>query len=124
MYRNGFIVDDGPFRDISAPENQAFVKALEAGNVPAGKRSVPMSISLFHLLPIISFTHIIYLFSVSEMSQGLSGDIEVSLNDKRAEDYVPPPPPSYVAFSNGTTLGSSSGSSSGEKVMIKVMNDK
>jgi len=93
LYRNGFIVDDGPFRDITSPENQTFIRSLEAGNVPA------------------------------EMSQGATGDIEVSLNDKRAEDYVPPPPPSYVAFSSGTTLGSSSGSSSGEKVWVASPED-
>jgi UBX domain-containing protein 1 len=37
MYRNGFIVDDGPFRDLNAPENQAFIRALEQGVVPPGK---------------------------------------------------------------------------------------
>ena len=36
LYRNGFIVDDGPFRDITAPENHVFIKALEEGRVPAG----------------------------------------------------------------------------------------
>jgi hypothetical protein len=128
LYRNGFIVDDGPFRDITSPENQTFIRSLEAGNVPAGKinlhmyaianysitpliqsynciiiRSVPISIFEFSSLLIKSSTHITFLFP--EMSQGATGDIEVSLNDKRAEDYVPPPPPSYVAFSSGTTLG-------------------
>ena len=43
-----------------------------------------------------------------EMSQGATADIEVSLNDKRTEDYVAPPPPAYVAFSKGNALGSSS----------------
>ena len=42
------------------------------------------------------------------MSQGATADIEVSLNDKRTEDYVAPPPPAYVAFSKGMALGSSS----------------
>lgn len=38
LYRNGFIVDGGPFRDITAPENRAFIQSLEQGNVPAGER--------------------------------------------------------------------------------------
>jgi hypothetical protein len=46
--------------------------------------------------------------SSTEMSRGATDDIEVSLNDKRQEDYVAPPPPAYVAFSKGTALGSSS----------------
>jgi hypothetical protein len=49
----------------------------------------------------------------TEMSQGSQGEIEVALNDKRAEDYTPPPPPSYVAFSGGSTLGTAKGSGSG-----------
>ena len=81
MYRNGFIVDDGPFRDLTAPENQAFIRSLGQGMVPA------------------------------ELSQGHPGDLDVALDDKRGEDYVPPPPPAYVAFSSGTALGSSSSSS-------------
>ena len=81
MYRNGFIVDDGPFRDLTAPEHQAFIRSLGQGMVPA------------------------------ELSQGHPGDLDVALDDKRGEDYVPPPPPAYVAFSSGTALGSSSSSS-------------
>lgn len=42
------------------------------------------------------------------MSRGANDDIDVSLSDKRQEDYVAPPPPAYVAFSKGTALGSSS----------------
>jgi SEP domain len=37
MYRNGFMIDDGPFRDLNAPENQAFIRALEQGVVPPGE---------------------------------------------------------------------------------------
>jgi UBX domain-containing protein 1 len=36
LYRNGFIVDDGPFRDMNSPQNQAFIRALEQGFVPPG----------------------------------------------------------------------------------------
>ena len=31
--------------------------------------------------------------------------LDVHLVDNRSEDYVPPPPPAYVAFSGGKTLG-------------------
>jgi hypothetical protein len=41
-------------------------------------------------------------------------DIEVHLNDKRSEDFVPPPAPAYVAFSGtGATLGGSASASGG-----------
>lgn len=76
MYRNGFTIDDGPFRAIDAPENQAFIQSLTRGMVPP------------------------------ELQGGSNEDLDVALNDKREEDYVAPPPPSYVAFSRGTTLGS------------------
>ena len=36
MYRNGFVVDDGPFRDATSPENQVFIRSLEDGRVPVG----------------------------------------------------------------------------------------
>ena len=56
------------------------------------------------------------------MSQGATGDIEVSLNDKRQEDFVPPPPPAYIAFSKGNTLGGSSASAGEcECVLLEVL---
>jgi UBX domain-containing protein 1 len=34
------------------------------------------------------------------------GDVMLDMVDKQSEDYVPPPPPSYVAFSgSGSSLG-------------------
>ena len=38
MYSNGFTVDDGPFRDATLPDNQLFIRSLEAGRVPPGKQ--------------------------------------------------------------------------------------
>lgn len=73
MYRNGFIVDDGPFRNISAPENQAFVKALEAGNVPAGKRSVP----LLFLYPYYSLLYHLLTSSIYFLFQKCLRDFQV-----------------------------------------------
>lgn len=84
MYRNGFIVDDGPFRDLNSPSSREFIACLERGDVPA------------------------------EMRQASGGGIvDVHLDDKRGEDYVPPPPPAYIAFSGqGVSLRSETSSSS------------
>ena len=57
------------------------------------------------------------------MSLGASDEMEVSLNDKRSEDYVAPPPPAYVAFSKGTALGSSSSASGGGGAWISSPDD-
>jgi hypothetical protein len=37
MYRNGFVVDDGPLRDFNSPDNAQFLQAIERGQVPAGR---------------------------------------------------------------------------------------
>jgi hypothetical protein len=37
LYRNGFTVNNGPFRDLTAPENQRFLASLQRGEVPDGK---------------------------------------------------------------------------------------
>jgi UBX domain-containing protein 1 len=34
LYKNGFIVDGGEFRDLEIPENRAFMDTLTAGHVP------------------------------------------------------------------------------------------
>lgn len=57
------------------------------------------------------------------MSLGASDDMEVSLNDKRSEDYVAPPPPAYVAFSKGTALGSSSSTSGSSGAWVSSPDD-
>ncbi|RMX66931.1 hypothetical protein DD238_002718 [Peronospora effusa] len=79
FYREGFTVNDGPYRARSDPSNRLFLEALEQGHVP----------------------------------QELEGEnrnepVEISLVDKREENYVAPPPPAYTAFSGeGQTMGSS-----------------
>lgn len=35
LYKNGFIVDGGEFRDLSVPENKKFMEEVEAGFLPA-----------------------------------------------------------------------------------------
>ena len=34
MYQNGFIINNGPFRDRAIPENQKFMEQVEKGNIP------------------------------------------------------------------------------------------
>jgi hypothetical protein len=34
LYKNGFIIDDGEFRDISIEQNKKFMDTLTAGHVP------------------------------------------------------------------------------------------
>ena len=77
MWKNGFQVnDDGPFRTYTDPANEQFVADLKEGKVPAELRA--------------------------KYPSGLG----VGLNDKREEDYVPPPPPKYISFSgDGAKMG-------------------
>ena len=82
LYENGFIVDDGPFRDYEAPANKEFMTQLKAQKIPkevmdkhnpAGQKRV-----------LIGF----------------------ALSDKRQEKYEPPPPPKYTSFSgSGVSMG-------------------
>jgi hypothetical protein len=34
LYRNGFTIDDGPFRDLESPENKQFIASLSDGYIP------------------------------------------------------------------------------------------
>jgi UBX domain-containing protein 1 len=34
LYRNGFTVDDGPFRDLDSPESKQFLASLSEGYIP------------------------------------------------------------------------------------------
>jgi len=80
-YRNGFTVNDGPFRPTSDPLNKKFMDEMAAGRCP------------------------------SELQGASDQPVHVALHDKRSEDFKEPPPPSYVAFSgagNSLSTGSSS----------------
>ena len=77
LWANGFSVNDGPFRNYADPENQTFMAQLNQGRVPQ---------------ELGSLTH--------------GQPTAVSLQDKRGETYVPPPPPKYVPFSgDGQSVG-------------------
>uniref|UniRef100_A0A7S1WWS1 SEP domain-containing protein n=1 Tax=Alexandrium catenella TaxID=2925 RepID=A0A7S1WWS1_ALECA len=83
VYKNGFVVDNGPFRPLSDPLNKKFMDEMAAGRCPA------------------------------ELQEGRSEPVHVAVHDKRAEEFKEPPPPSYVKFSGeGNTLSSGGASSS------------
>jgi UBX domain-containing protein 1 len=82
LYRNGFVVNDGPLRDLTSPESKAFLAALERGDLPPELRSTANP-----------------------------GVVDVQLMDKRQQDYTSPPQPAYVAYSGeGSRIGSTSSS--------------
>ena len=58
MYRDGFVVDDGPYRRLDDPANAEFLRSLAQGKIPA------------------------------ELAQGTGGKLNVGLVDKRQEEYV------------------------------------
>ena len=71
FYKDGFTINDGPFRRKDDPANRAFLDEINKGFCPkelqgAGGRAPP-----------------------------------VKIKDLRKDDYVPPPEPAYVAFSGG-----------------------
>jgi UBX domain-containing protein 1 len=80
FYREGFTVNDGPYRARSDAANRPFLEALERGHVPQELEG-----------------------------ENRSEPVEISLVDKRQEDYVAPPPPAYTAFSGeGQSMGGAS----------------
>jgi UBX domain-containing protein 1 len=58
MYRDGFVVDDGPYRRLDDPANADFLRSLARGQTPA-----------------------------ELMSEGESGNVTVGLVDKRSQEY-------------------------------------
>lgn len=87
MYRNGFTVNNGPLRDPEVPENRAFLMALMEGRIPD---EIVRNVRATSSNPAASLE-----------------ELDVQLEDKRQEDYRPPTPPAYVAFSGaGNSLGS------------------
>jgi len=82
MYRDGFIVDNGPYRRLDDPANADFLRSLARGMTPR---------------------------ELIEESQGGSGDVTVGLIDKRSEDYVET---FQSFSGAGTTLGGATAASS------------
>ena len=85
LWGNGFQVgDDGAFRALADAGNQQFIEELKEGRVP------------------------------SELRQQYPNGVAVGLEDRRTQDYVPPPPPKYISFSGaGTSMGAAAASTGG-----------
>lgn len=81
LYRNGFQVENGPFRDLDSPENKEFLNSLTDGYIPQE-------------------------LVLAAKAQGKPPQVNIALEDKREEDYRAPTPPPYVAFGGqGSFLG-------------------
>ena len=80
LYENGFTVDGGDLRDYEGDGNKQFIKELSEGFVP------------------------------KEIQAKFKGQkVDVSLEDKRKDQYRPPTPPKYVAYGgSGQSMGGSS----------------
>jgi hypothetical protein len=80
FWSNGFQVgEDGPFREPNNKKDEDFLECIEKGYCP------------------------------KELQDNLGNVPEIHLEDKRSEEYVKPPPPSYSAFSGGGHSMSPSG---------------
>ncbi|GMH60493.1 hypothetical protein TrRE_jg12351, partial [Triparma retinervis] len=86
MWKSGFQVNNGPYRALNDPDNAVFLRTLASGRVPA------------ELAP------------PSSPGSPSTGPVDVKLEDKRDQEYVPP---DYVAFSGG---GNSLVAEGGEEV--------
>ena len=88
MYRNGFVIDDGPYRRLDDPANASFLQSLARGQTP------------MELLPGADGN-----IPTSGSAGGGIRNITVGLVDKRKEEYVE----TFRSFSGaGATLGASS----------------
>jgi UBX domain-containing protein 1 len=88
MWQNGFQVNDGPLRTPDDENSKKFLSELERG-------VIPLEIKI----------------DMKNRKIPLTRPTGIKLVDRRDTDYVPPPPPAYVAFSSGTALGASTSNS-------------
>ncbi|KAJ1606357.1 hypothetical protein OIY81_3231 [Cryptosporidium canis] len=77
LYKNGFIIDNEEFRDISLPENEAFVKDIKNSIAPEELRKR------------------------SKDNQTIS----IALDDRSSEVYTPPKKPMEMFSGSGNSLG-------------------
>ncbi|KAH8741144.1 hypothetical protein FG386_001271 [Cryptosporidium ryanae] len=82
LYKNGFILDEGEFRDISIPENQEFVNDIRKSVAPEELRKRSLS----------------------------NGTVHIALDDRSSEVYVPPKKAMEVFSGSGNSLSQVKGS--------------
>ena len=68
------------FVDVTSPENVEFISSLLRGDIPRE------------------------LQQQRKPGEHRMAAVDVMLDDRRGEDYVPPPAPAYIAFSGGYSL--------------------
>ena len=89
LYSNGFIVNDGSFRDYNDPTNKKFMEDLNKGY------SLWISNDLHYFKRVVP----------QELKNKFPNGLSVALADKRSEKFELPPPPKYIAFSGkGTSV--------------------
>lgn len=105
FYRDGFTVNDGPYRARTDPANRPFLEAIERGCVV---------LLLAVVVPFCGggrYAEDMHYCVCSVVPRELEGEdrseqVEINLVDKRQEEYQAPPAPAYVAFSgHGQTMG-------------------
>lgn len=75
LYNNGFMVDEGEFRDYQDPGSKEFMEDVKKGIVPR------------------------------ELQKKFNKPMAIGLEDRRKEDYKKPPPPYDPWAGKGTSLG-------------------
>jgi UBX domain-containing protein 1 len=85
IYRNGFIIGNGAFRDRKVPENEQFIQALQRGEAPQELQRE----------------------AVAQWGNKVK-TIGIQLVNKANEDYIPPPEKFSFAKSQGRSLGADS----------------
>lgn len=77
LWKNGFSVDDGPLRDFNDPANKEFLASISKGEIPQ-----------------------------ELIREAKGGEVNLNMEDHRAEDYVKPKVPVKAFTGEGNILGS------------------
>ena len=94
LYSNGFVISDDAdnFRSYDDPNNKQFLAQMKAGNVP------------------------------EEMRKKHPNGLEVGLQDKRTQEYVPPKPKREFFKGGGVSLNDAQSNTAQKDLQLKKMN--
>jgi UBX domain-containing protein 1 len=82
LWKNGFQIEEGEFRDYEEPKNKAFMEEMKSSKVPKE------------------------IMEKYKRPDGKPILIAFGLEDKRAQTFELPPPPKYTSFSGaGVSMG-------------------